>query len=137
MTDATRFQFNDPSVPKAYDGFWYRDCSSPGLSYYSMKPNFSLANASSTLPLGPGRSHGWQLRTSGLRDAFSRPTSPNQCWILPNARPSHRHQRPSSICNLLPPRWPLRRENLMQSYVSKVFSSSQTEQRHCGRCVGS
>jgi ubiquinone/menaquinone biosynthesis C-methylase UbiE len=26
---------------------------------------------------------------------------------------------------------------LMQSYVSKVFSSSQTEQRHCERCVGS
>jgi hypothetical protein len=70
-----------------------------------MKSHFGPANASSTLPRGPERSHAWRLRASALGDASSPATSLSPCWKSPEAKP----QPPASapITYLLSPAAPL------------------------------
>src|SRR5262249_60318554 len=130
MTDATRFQFNNPSVPKATTNFLCLDCSSLGQSYCSMKRIFERANRSSTSPLDLERLHAWLPYASAPRDVSSQPTSRSQCWISREPRIDHPPQLQSSTCALPPLLLRRRREHSMRFYVSKACSSFQTDPGH-------
>lgn len=65
MTDATRFQFNDPSVPKAYDELLVPRLFAPWvkllLDEAGLRPGECVLDV---VPPDPERSHGWRLYPS-------------------------------------------------------------------------
>jgi ubiquinone/menaquinone biosynthesis C-methylase UbiE len=85
MTDATRFRFTNPSVPKAYDEFFVPRLFEPWAKL--LLDEVQLRPGDHVLDVATGQGTVARLVHSGLAPAVgsARQTSPSQCWILRGA----------------------------------------------------
>jgi SAM-dependent methyltransferase len=137
MADATRFQFTNPSVPKAYDAFFVPRLFEPWakllLDEVDLRPGESVLDVAT----GPGTVARLAAMRLGARGRVVATDIAQPMLTLPKPRLSHRPRLLSNTCSLPPRRWRFRRKHSTPFSVSRASSSSRIELLRCERCDGS
>src|SRR5258706_6439786 len=137
MTDATKYQFTTPSVPKAYEEFLVPRLFEPWARLLLDEVNLQPGAAVLDVAAGLERLRALLRQDSVLRAASLQPISRCRCWILPEPNRSPQALPKSNMWNRQPHHWQPRMAHSTPCYVSRGYSFSPTGKVRCERCIAS